>query len=438
LQDFEKRLQKPCEFMLPKTTNHDQGELFSPRLSKLLNPNHSLLLFAQLIDWQKLEEEFANLFTEEVGAPAKPVRLVTGIFMLQHMSGLSDEETVKVWVENPYWQLFCGYDFLQWKFPLHPSSLSRWRARLGKDGVRKILAETIRSALAGDIVQKTDMTSAVVDTTVMPKNIAFPTDSRLYFKSLKQLVRLAKRFKIPLRQSYVFLGKRTLRLVSKYAHSRKMKQARRETRRLKTYFGRVLREIERHVSHDSELQQIASAWLKTLRQIFEQERTDSPKIYSVHEPQVEYISKGKAHKKYEFGCKASIVVTHKQGLVLSLEAFHGNPFDGHTLKQSIADAERNSATSIHRLFLDKGYRGHQVKDKEVFISGKKKLTAHFKRLLKRRQAIEPIIGHMKSDGKLDRNYLKGLEGDCLNAILCGIGHNIRLILNHLFKKAQTV
>lgn len=424
--------------MFPKPTNHDQGELFSPRLSKLLNPNHSLLLFAELIDWQRLEKEFLNFFTEETGAPAKPVRLVTGVFMLQHMSGLSDEETVKVWVENPYWQLFCGYDFLQWKFPLHPSSLSRWRTRLGKSGMQKILSETIRSALAGDVIQESDMSSVIVDTTVMPKNIAFPTDSRLYYKSLKQLTRFAKRFKIKLRQSYIFLAKRALRLVSKYAHSRKMKQARRETRRLKTYFGRVLREIERFVEGDSELQKIAFAWLLTLRKIFEQKRIDSPKIYSVHEPQVECISKGKAHKKYEFGCKASIVVTHKQGLVLSSEALHGNPFDGHTLQQSINDAELNSGTTIHRLFLDKGYRGHQVKDKEVFISGMRRLTVHFKRLLKRRQAIEPIIGHMKSDGKLDRNYLKGIDGDCLNAILCGIGHNIRLILNHLFMKAHTV
>ncbi|MCC5832012.1 MAG: IS5 family transposase, partial [Chlamydiales bacterium] len=351
-------------------------------------------------------------------------------------SGLSDEEVVKVWVENPYWQLFCGYDFLQWKFPLHPSSLSRWRSRLGKQGMHKILRETIRSALAGDVIRPSDMTSVIVDTTVMPKNIAFPTDSRLYYKSLLSLTRFSKRFKIKLRQSYAFLAKRSLRLVSRYAHSRKMKQARRETRRLKTYFGRVLREVERHVAHDAELQKIAASWLDDLRKIFEQQRSDSPKIYSVHEPQVECISKGKAHKKYEFGCKVSILVTHKQGIVLSSEALHGNPFDGHTLKQAIEDAQNNGGTSIHRLFVDKRYRGHGIKDKEVFISGKKKLTAHFKRLLKRRQAIEPMIGHMKSDGKLDRNYLKGREGDCFNAILCGIGHNIRLILNHLFRTAQ--
>lgn len=421
--------------MFPKQKNNDQGELFSTRLSQQLNPNHTLLLLGGLIDWKALENEFNEYFCEE-GAPGKPVRLVTGIFMLQHMSGLSDEEVVKVWVENPYWQLFCGYDFLQWKCPLHPSSLSRWRIRLGKEGMQKILRETIRSALASDAIRADDMTSVIVDTTVMPKNIAYPTDARLYFKSLKQLLRFAKRFKINLRQSYVFLGKRALRLVSKYAHCRKMKQARRETRRLKTYFGRVLREVERSLEEDVELKTIASEWLMNLRKIFEQKRSDSQKIYSAHEPQVECISKGKAHKKYEFGCKVSIVTTHKQGLVLSSEALEGNPFDGHTLKGAIKDAEGNANTEVKRLFLDKGYRGHKVEGKEVFISGTRGLTTHFKRLLRRRQAIEPIIGHMKSDGKLDRNYLKGRLGDCLNAILCGIGHNIRLIMNHLIRSRQ--
>ncbi len=236
----------------------------------------------------------------------------------------------------------------------------------------------------------------------------------------------------------MFLSKKTLRRVSQYVHSRKMKLAKRETKRLKTYFGRVLREIERHVEKDSELKRMTSEWLSILRGIFEQKRTDSPKIYSVHEPQVECISKGKAHKKYEFGCKVSIVTTHNQGFVLSSEALHGNPFDGHTLKQAIVDAEACSQKEIRRLFVDKGYRGHKVKGKEVFISGKRKLTLHFKKMLRRCQAIEPTIGHMKSDGKLNRNYLKGRVGDCLNAILCGIGHNIRLILNHFDRKMQLV
>lgn len=423
--------------MNPKRTNNNQGELFSQRLSDQLNPNHNLLLLGKLIEWENLEQEFSGYFSEE-GTPAKPVRLVTGIFMLQHMSALSDEEVVKVWVENPYWQLFCGYDFLQWKCPLHFSSLSRWRKRLGKKGMQKILSETVRSALAGDVIHERDLRTVIVDTTVMPKNIAYPTDSRLYYRCLKQLVRFAKRFNIELRQSYVFLSKKTLRRVSQYVHSRKMKLAKRETKRLKTYFGRVLREIERHVEKDSELKRMTSEWLSILRGIFEQKRTDSPKIYSVHEPQVECISKGKAHKKYEFGCKVSIVTTHNQGFVLSSEALHGNPFDGHTLKQAIVDAEACSQKEIRRLFVDKGYRGHKVKGKEVFISGKRKLTLHFKKMLRRRQAIESTIGHMKSDGKLNRNYLKGRVGDCLNAILCGIGHNIRLILNHFDRKMQLV
>ena len=421
--------------MKPKVTNHRQGRLFEQRLSDLLNPNHPLLLLAQLIDWEDLERELSIHFHDEIGAPAKPVRLITGIFMLQHMSGLSDENVVRGWVENPYWQLFCGYDFLQWKFPINFSSLSRWRTKIGKTGMKKILAATVECAINVDLIKERDLENVIVDTTVMPKNISFPTDAKLYYKSIVSLVRFAKKLKIPLRQTYKFLSKKALRLTSKYAHARKMKQAKREARRLKTYLGRIFRELQNKAESNKDLKDVLGSTLKVIGKILQQQRTDKNKIYSVHEPSVECISKGKAHKKYEFGCKASLVLTHKKGLVLSCEAHHGNPFDGHTLKQALFDAEANSGKRVKRTFVDKGYRGHKIKDKEVFISGaKKRLSPHFKKLLKRRQAIEPIIGHMKADGKLGRNYLKGHLGDKLNAILCGIGQNIRLLLNFLLMK----
>lgn len=416
--------------MKPKPIDHKQGRLFEQRLSEQLNPRNPLLLLGELIDWEYLEENLSCNFDVEIGAPAKPIRLIAGIFMLQHMSGLSDEQVVKCWVENPYWQLFCGYDFLQWEFPTHPSTLSRWRHKIGEKGMRKILAATIKCAIDADVIKKAELANVIVDTTVMPKNIAFPTDSKLYYKSIQSLIRLAKRFRISLRQSYKFLSKRALRLTSKYAHARKMKQAKRETRRLKTYLGRIFREFQRKVDCDNELKCVLGQALTVIEKILMQKRGDTGKVYSIHEPNVECISKGKSHKKYEFGCKASLVLTHKKGLVLSLEALHGNPFDGHTLQSALRDAEINSGTSIKRAFADKGYRGHGLKDKEVFIPGtRKRLSAYFKSLLNRRQAIEPIIGHMKSDGKLERNFLKGCLGDCFNAILCGIGQNIRLLLH---------
>lgn len=419
--------------MKPIKTDQSQSSLFQPRLSNLLNPKHELILFSQLIDWKDLENDLIVYFPYTNGAPAKPIRLITGLLILQNFYGLSDEKVVSGWVENPYWQFFCGYDYLQWKMPIDPSSLVNWRKRLGKEGIQKILNSTIRWALDAGAVSLSSLKNVIVDTTVMPKNICFPTDSKLYFKGVKALVKVAKNFQIPLRQTYTFLAKEALRNTQKYAHARQMKRANRESRRLKTYLGRLRRDIERKIMNHSDLIVILKPLFTLIDGLLQQTRHDKNKIYSLHEPHVECISKGKVQKKYEFGCKASLVVTHKEGLALGLKALHGNPYDGHTLAEVVKEAEEASKTKICKVFVDKGYRGHSVINKEVYISGKRGLSFYFKKLLRRRSAIEPHIGHMKSDGKLGRNYLKGILGDCLNAILCGVGHNVRLIINH-FKR----
>ncbi len=425
--------------MKPKKTNHNQGRLFQQRLSDLLNPEHELCLLSSLVDWACFEKEFSNLFTENRGAPAKPVRLVTGIFMLQHMYALSDEEVIHLWVENPYWQLFCGYDYLQWKFPIDPSSLSRWRTRLGEAGMEKILGFTIKMALDTGAVKASSLKKVIVDTTVMPKNITFPTDSKLYFKGVQILVRMARNNQIKLRQTYTFLSKRALRKAYQYSHARQMKRAKKERRKLKTYLGRVSRDVKRKISGNSFLEAFFKRILEIIEKVLTQVKDSKNKIYSIHEPHTECISKGKTHKKYEFGCKASLVITHKEGLALATEALHDNPYDGHTLKHVLKKAESITGIKIEKSFVDRGYRGHGVEDRQIFISGQKRgVTRWIKKQIHRRQAIEPHIGHMKSDGKLDRNFLKGILGDKLNAILCGIGHNLRLIIRKLMysKKAQ--
>jgi IS5 family transposase len=421
--------------MKPKRVNHNQGSLLETRLSELLDPQNRLRLLADLIDWEELEGQLSIHFSNEKGAPGKPIRLVSGVLMLQHMTGLSDEQMAVGWVQNPYWQYFCGYDYLQWRFPMDPSSLSRWRKRLGEEGLEKILQATLKLALRIGIVKTNSYETVIVDTTVMEKNIAYPTDARLYYRSLQKLVREAKRHGIVLRQTYTFLSKQALRKTHQYAHARQMKRAKREMRRLRTYLGRVHRDIRRQIEKQKALQNSLMSLLKITNHILHQQKTDKDKIYSVHEPEVECISKGKAHKKYEFGCKTSIVLTHKEGLVLSMNAMHGKPYDGHTLEESLERAESQTGTTIKRGFVDKGYRGHSVENKEIYITGKRGLSRHYKNMLKRRQAIEPHIGHMKNDGKLDRNYLKGKLGDLINAVLCGIGHNLRLILNKMHLQA---
>lgn len=418
--------------MKPSKTNHNQGLLFQHRLSEQLNPMHELRLLSELIDWNNLEEEFSPLFKSEKGAPAKPVRLIVGILMLQHMYDLSDDQVVYQWVQNGYWQFFCGFDYFLWELPINPSSLSRWRKRLGPEGLEKVLRNTIRAAINADAVKESSLTKVIVDTTVMPKNITFPTDSKLYLRGIQKLVSLANRHNVVLRQSYKFLAPRAFTRGSRYAHARQMKRAKKEWNKLKTYLGRVYRDVIRRIDGKELLNDLFNPLLQTIEQLLAQEKTSKNKVYSIHEPHVACISKGKAHKKYEFGAKVSCVVTHKNGLVLSSESLPGNPYDGHTLKYVLEKAAKLSGKEITEAYADKGYKGHKITEKKILISGQKKgVTRWFKAQLKRRQAIEPHLGHMKSDGKLDRNYLRGVLGDKLNAVLCGIGHNLRLIIRHL-------
>ena len=418
--------------MKPKRTNHDQGLLFEPRLSNQLDPKHELVLFSKLIDWDSLEKDLSIYFCKDKGAPAKPVRLITGILLLQHLYNLSDEKVIYGWRENPYWQFFCGYDYLQWFFPIDPSSLSKWRQRLGETGLNRIFSSTVFCALDIGLVSPKSFETVIADTTVMPKNISFPTDSKLYFNSINKLNFFARKFNISLRQTYKFLAKKAFRNVGRYTHCRKMKLASRERKKLKTYLGRVRRDLERELLDRPEVLLLVKPTFDVIDRILVQERDSKNKVYSLHEPSVECIAKGKAHKKYEFGCKASIVLTHKECFVLNVKAFHGNPYDGHTLKEVLDNSEKLTGVAIKRAFADKGYKGHQAgTSRKVFLSGMRGLSIHFKKLLRRRSAIEPCIGHMKSDGKLSRNYLKGSLGDCFNAILCGIGHNARMILRFL-------
>ena len=418
--------------MKPTKTNHNQGQLFEQRLSDMLNPNHELCILAGLIKWDEMDEKFSLLFTAEEGSPAKPVRLMVGIMLLQNMYKLSDEAVVERWVENPYWQLFCGYDFLQWRFPIHPTSLTRWRKRMGADALEKVLCFLIDTARVSGAVKNSSLKKVIVDTTVMPKAIAHPSDAQLYLKSIKQLVAFAKKEKIALRQTYERLAPRACRNAGRYFHLKKSKLGMKEVKRLKRYCMKVYREILQAATEDPILQKRITPVFFVIGEILIQTTDSKNKVYSLHEPRVECIAKGKANKKYEFGNKASITVTHREGFVIGIQGLHGNPYDGHTLSCALAQAEKLTRQKIEEAFVDKGYKKHGVTNCKVFISGTKKgLTRRNQLDLKRRQAIEPHIGHMKSDGKLGRNFLKGILGDQMHALLCGLGHNMRLLINFI-------
>jgi IS5 family transposase len=418
--------------MGPKPTLPSSGDLYRSRLDQILDQRHELFRLASLIDWDRFDHEFGR-FYRPLGRPAKPTRLMVGLSYLQHTFNLSDEAVVQRWIENPYWQWFCGCEYFQHELPCDPSSLTRWRKRLGPDGLETLLAETIQAGLESGTVQRCSLERISVDTTVQPKAITHPTDAKLYLKALGALVRQARRHGLELRQAHTRLAKRAAVQVGRYAHARQMRRMRRELKRLKTYLGRVYRDVARKVAGDKVLSRRFAPLLGLTERLLVQERTSKNKLYSLHAPEVVCIAKGKAHRPYEFGSKVALAVTNREGFVLASKALEGNPYDGHTLDATISQVIAMTGIEPERTYVDQGYRGHDyAKTDRVFITRQRRgLTPTIRRELRRRSAIEPMIGHMKQDGRLGRNHLLGAAGDAINALLVAAGHNLRLILNWL-------
>jgi IS5 family transposase len=302
--------------------------------------------------------------------------------------------------------------------------------------MERLLKQILQTAQQQQALKPSDIHRVIVDTTVQEKAIAFPTDARLYDKARRALVREARQQQVKLRQSYVRLGKRALFKQSRYAAAQQGRRAQKETRKLRTYLGRVIRDIERKLAKPKKVMQ---ELLTAARRIHQQQKQDKGKLYSMHAPEVECISKGKAHKKYEFGCKVAVVTTNESNWIVGIEAKHGNPYDGATLKPSLEQVEKLTGVKPKEAFVDQGYRGsdHHPEGVEIYISGKRKLKGKLKKLLKRRSAIEPVIGHSKHDHGMSRNYLRGKAGDRVNALLSGCGFNLRKLWRFLAAKPLT-
>lgn len=424
--------------MKPKQQERSvNDDLFRQRLEQMLDQRNALYRLAGSIDWTAVEERFGGLYAEE-GRPGIPIRLMVGLHYLKHAFNESDETVVERWVENPYWQYFCGEEYFRHRMPISPSQMTRFRDRVGEDGCEFMLSLTVLAGISTKTVSRSSLAVVNVDTTVQEKAIAFPTDARLYHKARGALVRLAKQMGIDLRQSYERVSKLALAKSGRYGHARQMKRAQREQKRLRTYLGRVIRDIERKVAQRAESGQPLppdklGRLLEIARRIHAQQRHDKGKVYSVHAPEVECIAKGKAHKPYEFGVKVGVVSTSKESFVIGMKSLPGSPFDGHTLKASLEQTARLTGVQPKEAYVDRGYRGHGLTEAvQVWIAGMRRgVTVAIKRKLKRRNAIEPVIGHMKNDGRLGRNFLKGAVGDAMNALLCGAGHNLRKILRQL-------
>jgi IS5 family transposase len=355
--------------------------------------------------------------------------------ILKHMHDLADEVLCARWVENPYYQYFCGEESFQHVLPFDRSSLTRWRQRLGEDVLAALLQESLSVAHRTGALATKDLQRVVVDTTVQPKNVTFPTDVKLTHKAIVMLGKMAKQHDVPLRQSYVRLAKQAAIKAGRYAHAKQFKRHNRELKFLRTRLGRVIRDIGRKTEGDAALRDVFAVPLSRAVQVRGQrQRQRGWKLYSLHAPEVECIGKGKAHKPYEFGCKVSIAtpVTKPKGgqFVLHAQALHGNPYDGHTLGGVIAGLEDLTGVEVTRIHVDKGYRGHDYPNKfKVWISGQvRRVTKSIRREMKRRSAVEPVIGHVKAEHRMERNYLKGRDGDRANATLAAAGYNFSLLI----------
>jgi len=422
---------------LGKRGKRGEAQRLGPRLDQIVDLDHPLVKLAQRIDWGFIEQRLDTVYRDGPGQPPLPTRLMAGLAILKHMRNLSDETLCEIWVENPYYQLFCGEAFFRHTLPFDRSSMTRWRQRMGEAKLTVLLQESLHLATRTGAAKPADFTRVIVDTTVQPKAVAFPTDARLLHRACEWLVKLAHKHGVTLRQSYKRVGKRALIGHQRHAHAKQFKRANRMLRTLRTYLGRVMRDIGRKIGADASLRERFAQPLALARRVHAQRyRQRGPKVYSLHAPEVECIAKGKPHRPYEFGVKVSIATPLRRcrggQFVAHVAALPGNPYDGHTLATVLPAITRQNGTALIRVITDDGYRGHKAPPTQtscVTTSGQKRdVTAQIKRELGRRPAVEPVIGHLKEDHRMGRNFLAGRAGDATNAVLAAVGYNFRLLL----------
>ena len=414
--------------MIKKTC--PQPSLFSS-LADQLNPRHPLYLLANKIDWQRFETSFSPLYSADNGRPAKPIRLMCGLLILKHVRNLSDESIVEQWSENAYYQEFTP------SFPCNASELVHFRKRIGEKGMELILSESIRINQEDDDRDHHD--TAFIDSTVQEKNVTYPTDAKLHKKIIRKVLSIVKSLGLPLRQSYTFVLKKIYRDQRFRNHPKNRGKALKADRRLRTIAGRLVRELRRNLKgkHDYD------SLLDLFERVLSQKRNSPGKIYSLHEPEVQCISKGKEHKKYEFGNKVSIIRSIT-GIILGAKSFR-NEYDGHTIEGSLLQVERITGKKIRRLAGDRGYRGRkEVNGTQILIpdTPNKKDSYHTRRkkhkLFCKRAGIEPTIAHLKSDFRLGRNFYKGVFGDAVNLLLAAAAYNFKRAMRTLLTLIEKI
>jgi IS5 family transposase len=398
----------------------EQDDLLRPRLVDLIDLRHELVKLASLIDWEFFEREWSGFFPSSTGRPATSPRLVAGLLHLQHAFRLSDEAVVARWVENPCYQHFTGETFFQHRPPIDPTSLTRWRKRIGEEGVEWLLTKTVEAGRASGAVAERRLEQVAVDATVMEKASAYPTDPRLVERARAQLVDLARAAGVELRQSHARPAPRLAAQVGRHAHARRFRRMRKALRRLKGATGRVLRDLRRRLDEIPEgpLRERALDKLLLVSRLLHQTPRSLGRIHAPHKPEVDCVSKGKARVRYEFGAKVSVATTLAEGVIVGMRSPPGTPCDGHALAEALEQVEILADRPPKRVVVDRGYKGHGVTAAQVLISGARRgSTPALAKALQRRASLEPEIGRMKTDGRLSRCGLKGTLGDALFAVL---------------------
>jgi IS5 family transposase len=441
-------------------------DFFRARLETMIDMRHALAVLATRMPWAQIEASLAPLFshkdrggrvvegadlfgpTLEItgagvsprGRPRLPIRLMVALLYLKHAYGESDESVVERWAQDVYFQFFSGNLYFEPRLPCDATQIGRFRRVLGEAGVEQLLKTTIETAVGMKAIKPAEFERVIVDSTVQEKAIAHPTDSRLLEVAREKIARLAQRAGLRLKQTHQREGKALRRRASGYAHAKQFKRLKRVLRRQRTILGALLRDVQRKmVALPQQAQDRLQVWLERAERIRTQRPHDKDKLYALHAPEVSCIGKGKARQPYEFGCKVSLAVTHKQGLMVGARSFPGNPYDGHTLAAQIEQTTvllQDIGVKPTTAIVDLGYRGvdHEVAPVQVIHRGKSKtMTEVQRRWLKRRQAIEPAIGHTKHDNGMHRCWLKGCEGDALHAVLCAAGFNIRWLLRAIVR-----
>lgn len=446
-------------------------DFFRSRIDHMIDLHHPLAVLASRMPWQEIEARVAQLFSRKgragvampeldlfgeqvqrtavasnAGRPRVPLRIMIALLYLKHAFNESDEGVVARWADTPRWQFFSGCAYYEDRQPCDATTLVKFRQLLGEEGVEELLAQTINVAVDLKLIKPQELARVIVDSTVQHKAIAYPTDSRLLETARVKLVEAAKDAGIDLKQTFAKEAKELGRKAGRYAHARQFKRMRRAIKRQRTIVGRLQREIARKASAiGAAVQEALAETLHKAHRIVAQSGQrkavdGQPKLYAWHASEVDCISKGKAKTPYEFGVKVGIASTLKGNLVVGARAFHGNPYDGHTLNEQLEQATilmQDRGAKPATAFVDLGYRGVDADNPDVHIvhRGKaKRISEQDRKLLRRRQAIEPIIGHLKADHRMDRCHLKGAQGDRLHAVLCAAGYNIRWLLRMIVKK----